>query len=53
MKMKTPPDSNRVVSPVSLLRTSIASIESSPCAAVASVRVSTSMFDRAASWSER
>ena len=37
MKMKSPPDSSRVVSPVSPLRTSIASSESSPCAATTSV----------------
>ena len=49
MKMKSPPDSSRVVSPVAELRTSIASSDASPCAATTSVSTRTSMFDRDAS----
>ena len=37
MKMNSPPDSSRVVSPVRLSRTSIASSAASPCAATTSV----------------
>ena len=39
MKMNSPPDSSRVASPVSALRTSIASSDASPCAATICVRV--------------
>ena len=53
MKMKSPPDSSRVVSLVVLLTTSIASSSVSPCAAAISVWKSTWMFGRVASWSTR
>ena len=53
MKMKSPPDSSRVVSPVSESWTSIASREPSPCAAVTFVRNHVWMFFRFAICSTR
>ena len=53
IRMKRPPDSSRVDSPVSAFRTSIASSDESPCAATTSVRRITSMFGRVAIWSTR
>ena len=49
MKMYSPPESSRVVSPVARSRTSIASSEASPCAATTSARNSVRMFGRVAS----